>query len=84
MNKASHTNCLFCNMSEGRVIAENGLAYAVRDGFPVTELHTLVISRRHVPSYFDLDGSELESCNDLLDRMQREILKLDTTVTGFN
>lgn len=84
MNETSHTNCLFCNIPESRVIADDGLAYAVRDGYPVTELHTLVITRRHVSSYFDLDGPELESCNDLLGRMQREILELDTTVTGFN
>ena len=41
-------------MVKKRVIAENPLAYTVRDGYPVTELHTLLIPRRHVADYFDL------------------------------
>lgn len=41
-------------MVKKRVIAENPLAYTVRDGNPVTELHTLLIPRRHVADYFDL------------------------------
>jgi len=35
--------CLFCSVGEERIIAENELAFAVRDGFPVTELHSLII-----------------------------------------
>jgi len=29
--------CLFCDISQERVISENSIAYAIRDGFPVTE-----------------------------------------------
>jgi ATP adenylyltransferase len=36
---------LFCEIPEDRIIAVNELAYAIRDGFPVTEMHTLVIPR---------------------------------------
>jgi ATP adenylyltransferase len=46
--------CPFCKMPEGRMIAENELAYAVREAFPVTALHTLVIPKRHVSDYFEL------------------------------
>ena len=38
--------CPFCKMPKKRVVAEQPLAYAVHDGYPVTELHTLVIPRR--------------------------------------
>ena len=30
------------------------LAEAIRDAFPVTSLHTLLIPRRHTLTYFDL------------------------------
>ena len=33
----------------------------IRDGFPVTEGHTLVIPRRHVADYFDLHLAEREA-----------------------
>jgi diadenosine tetraphosphate (Ap4A) HIT family hydrolase len=44
--------CLFCDIPKERVIAENDFAYVIRDGFPVTELHSLVIPKRHVDNYF--------------------------------
>jgi ATP adenylyltransferase len=31
------SGCLFCEIPEERIIAENELAYAIRDGFPVTD-----------------------------------------------
>lgn len=38
--------CPFCEILQDRIIAANELAYAVRDAYPVTDLHTLVIPRR--------------------------------------
>jgi hypothetical protein len=51
--------CLFCEIPDIRVIASNPLAYAIRDNFPVTSLHTLVIPKRHVLDYFSLSKEEL-------------------------
>jgi diadenosine tetraphosphate (Ap4A) HIT family hydrolase len=48
----STKNCLFCNIPKERVVAENALAYVIRDGFPITEHHTLVIPKRHAEEYF--------------------------------
>lgn len=76
--------CLFCDIPRERVILKSSLAYVIRDGFPVTELHSLVIPKRHVPSYFDLTVEELNACNLLLQQIQLDICKLDSTVTGFN
>jgi ATP adenylyltransferase len=41
-------------MAKEKLVGENELAYAIHDGFPVTHLHTLIIPKRHVSSYFDL------------------------------
>lgn len=76
--------CLFCNVGEERLIAENELAFAIRDGFPVTELHSLVIPKRHVSDYFELTKEELLACNELLRIVKEEILARDTSVKGFN
>jgi len=45
--------CIFCEPAEAQVIASNELAYAIRDAFPVTPLHTLLIPRLHTLTYFD-------------------------------
>ena len=76
--------CLFCSVGEERIIAENDLAFAIRDGFPVTELHSLVIPRRHVSDYFELTKEELLACNELLRIVKEEILARDESVKGFN
>ena len=76
--------CLFCSVGEERIIAENELAFAIRDGFPVTELHSLIIPRRHVSDYFELSKEELFACNDLLRIVKEEILARDASVKGFN
>lgn len=40
--------CVFCELSIDRVVAENELAVAFLDAYPVTEGHTLIIPKRHV------------------------------------
>lgn len=56
--------CLFCEIPSERIITENELAYVTQDGFPVTELHKLVIPKRHVASYFELGRPEINACNE--------------------
>jgi diadenosine tetraphosphate (Ap4A) HIT family hydrolase/5-methylcytosine-specific restriction endonuclease McrA len=82
--KAGDSDCIFCSGIDDRVFAENRLAVAIRDGYPVSELHTLVIPRRHVPSFMDLGGAEIRACHDLVKQVSDEIQNEDQTVTGFN
>lgn len=76
--------CLFCDSPKERVIAENTLAYAIRDGYPVTPLHTLIIPKRHATTYFDLLEEEILACNELVKELRASILSEDLTVDGFN
>ena len=78
------SDCLFCRMGSIHVVSENELCYAIRDGYPVTPLHTLVIPKRHVANYFDLHQSELDAMQGLLDEQYADIPQQDETVTGFN
>lgn len=77
-------DCLFCAMPSERVIAGNELAYAIRDGFPVTPLHTLVIPKRHAADYFEMTEAEIEACNALMRELKDAIKAEDATVAGFN
>ena len=76
--------CLFCEMTEDRIIDRNDLAYSIRDGFPVTRLHTLIIPKRHAVDYFDLTKEELLACDELLKKIKQNIQAEDTLVDGFN
>lgn len=77
-------NCLFCEIPEERVVFQNALAYAIFDGYPVTEYHCLVIPKRHIPDYFNLSRPELKACDDLLRDMKEMISAKDASVTAFN
>jgi ATP adenylyltransferase len=76
--------CVFCTMAEDRFVIANRLAFAVRDSSPVTALHTLILPRRHVASYFDLHDAERRAIDELLERARREIVGQDASVAGFN
>ena len=82
--KVRASGCLFCEISEKRIILENELAYAVHDGFPVTPLHSLVIPKRHVVDYFGLSRPEVNACDSLIKTMRGQIQELDGTVSAFN
>ena len=76
--------CLFCNIKESGLVMENELAYASYDTYPVSELHCLIIPKRHIKDYFDLTDEEVIACNKLIKSMKIEVELQDPTVKGFN
>jgi ATP adenylyltransferase len=86
--KASYENreadCLFCNFPAARISAENELAMATRDNFPVSDGHTLIIPRRHVADYFDLYQPERNAVEALLHECRDDLLASDKAIDGFN
>lgn len=77
-------DCLFCAINRERVIAFNALAYAIRDAFPVTEGHTLIIPKRHVEDYFGMTEEEVLACDELLRNAKEELEIQYPDITGFN
>lgn len=71
-------------MPDDRVIASNKLAYVVKDGFPVTQGHVLVIPKRHVADFFGLSDDEVLACNQLIKELRLKIMDEDELVKGFN
>jgi diadenosine tetraphosphate (Ap4A) HIT family hydrolase len=80
------SGCVFCRLEQDRrrIVAENELAFCIRDGFPLVEGHTLVMPRRHVADYFDLTQAERNAIEELL-RTQRKVLaEEDDSITGWD
>ena len=77
-------SCPFCSLDTERVLEFNENAVAFRDGYPVTELHTLLIPKRHVTTYFELTEDERKSIHTLLESQRAKIMAGDDTVEGFN
>ncbi len=77
-------DCLFCKPLKKSIINKNELAYAIRDSFPVTESHTLIVPKRHIKTYFELGQAEINACNQLLSVEKERIESNDMSVNGFN
>ena len=76
--------CLFCNKKKQKIIFSSKLLFVVRDSYPVTKLHTLIIPHRHVSNFFDLNDSELNDLNKILKKQRKTLSDLDKKITGFN
>ena len=80
----STEQCLFCNKSKQKIIYSSKLLFVVRDSYPVTKHHTLIIPHRHVSNFFDLNDEELNDLNKILKKQRTELLNLDKDISGFN
>ena len=76
--------CLFCNSKISGIARENDLAYASYDTYPVSKLHCLIITKRHVIDYLERTNEEIVACNDLIKIIKEEILIKDKNVKAFN
>lgn len=77
----------FLAIPSDRWVAANELAFAVRDGFPVSDGHTLVVTRRLVPDFFACTEAERAALMALVDVVRRDLDEThhpDGYNVGFN
>lgn len=51
-------SCPFCSPTPDRIVHAFDAALVLRDGFPLSPGHTLIVPRRHVGSFFALEPAE--------------------------
>lgn len=76
--------CIFCAFDPARLIGHNDLAFAIFDRFPVTDLHVLIIPRRHEPDYLGLSPEEVQASHMLLREVSVALHDRDLSIAGFN
>ncbi len=75
--------CPFCTLPPERVVIANSLGVAIRDAFPISPGHTLIIPRRHIGSFFDITEQEHAALFALLNEAKRELDK-EFNPSGYN
>jgi len=75
--------CLFCNLPDERIIDQCDHTLTVRDGFPVSPGHTLVIPKRHVATFFDTTEDEQMAISRAIQKA-RKMLDQEFTPDGYN
>ena len=79
----SNTDCIFCNIPQDELIAENDLCFAIYDDFPVSKGHVLIIPKRHVADYFSLTEDEVMAIQIMLREIKTK-LDADLSPDGYN
>lgn len=75
----------FLAIPPSQYIAANELAFALFDSFPVSPGHSLVITRRVVPTWFDASPDEQHAILQLINTVQKILHKtLQPTPDGYN
>jgi diadenosine tetraphosphate (Ap4A) HIT family hydrolase len=64
-------------------VASNALAFAIRDAFPVSPGHTLIIPRREIATWFDATRDEQLAILDLIAAV-KHVLDVELAPAGYN
>ncbi|MFO8184587.1 MAG: HIT family protein [Candidatus Aegiribacteria sp.] len=75
--------CPFCDPDEEMIIWKDENVYVIRDLYPVSPSHTLIIPFRHFASVFDATDDELQSISRAL-RFRKEQLERSLAADGYN
>lgn len=79
----SDTFCPFCTLVPDRIILSNDHALAIRDCFPISKGHTLIIPKRHIASLFEATTEEQAALLNLLGLARQQLLN-ELVPDGFN
>jgi diadenosine tetraphosphate (Ap4A) HIT family hydrolase len=76
-------HCPFCSITPDRIVAGSDYSVTIRDAFPVSLGHTLIVPRRHVESFFELQAIEKAAVLQALDEA-REAIDREHSPDGYN
>lgn len=68
-----NSSCPFCTVAAQHPLDRNEFGFAIRDGFPVSPGHTLIIPHRHISSFFELEPAERDGLMALLEQAKCQI-----------
>ncbi len=64
--------CIFCNKFKDNkdIIYQNDSIFVIYDGFPVSEGHCLIITKRHIDNYFQTNPQEVKDIDIAIRHMK--------------
>ncbi len=79
--------CPFCQFATGttntQILFENETGFVIRDGYPITQGHTLIIPKHHVGSFFEITQTQRQDLFTLVDLAKAE-LQTQYQPQGYN
>lgn len=74
---------VFSNIAESRIIYKGKFFFLIKDGYPVSPGHILIISNKEKIDYFELNKIELNELTDLIHKA-KEIIENEFNPDGYN
>ena len=74
---------VFRNISQSQWVLETKYFFVIRDAYPVTEGHSLIISKREASDYFDLNTDERQDLNTAIEATRDNLVE-SFGVNDFN
>ena len=79
----TETTCPFCDLAVSRIVGNNAYGVWIRDEYPVSPGHSLVIPKRHIGSFFETTEAERRALLALLDEARQSVTEQHHP-QGFN
>jgi diadenosine tetraphosphate (Ap4A) HIT family hydrolase len=76
-------DCPFCSLPQSRILHDGSWTLTFRDAFPVSLGHTLIVPKRHVQSFFELEEHEVNELMIFLKKEKDSLVK-ELHPDGFN
>ncbi|MEZ5560630.1 MAG: DUF3427 domain-containing protein [Pseudomonadales bacterium] len=80
----SEVNCPFCNPETNRIFYEDETVLCLWDLYPVSPGHALIVTRRHIPTWFDATPAELAALFNGIEMARSAIITDHVPADGFN
>lgn len=77
-----NNNCLFCK--KVTFAEKNNSVFAIKDNFPVTKHHYLIIPFRHTKNFFSMTKTEIDDSIELIKVLKNRLEANDPSIIGFN
>lgn len=77
--------CLFCQLYQKHqeIVYENKHVFVILDHYPVTDGHCLIITKRHVKTYFETNTDEVVAIDEAI-RYMKQWLDQKKKPDGYN
>lgn len=78
------SDCIFCHIKDSRIIHQTKHFLVIRDAYPVTDGHLLIVPKAHKEDVFDLSEAETNELPSLISEMRDHLMGEDLSISGFN
>ena len=75
-------DCIFCDCKD--IIEKLGSVFCIKDKYPVTDGHYLIIPFNHKTNYFLMNKYEIDDSIKLINILKNKLEATDSTISGFN